>query len=96
MTLEEKRREWEKGLGVVAVKEESFQPVELIALGPGQIERCLVILRRKPVRDGRQNYFCYRYFKVGENWEVSADASYVDAETAMKWAFNPKALGTQK
>lgn len=84
MTLEEKRKEWEKDLSVVAERMDTFG---------GRIEVCLVILKRKgSFRDNRQNYFCHRYFSLGDNWEVSVDASYVDEETAMRWAFNPKAL----
>ena len=80
MTLDEQRKEWEKTLEVIA-ETRFFHDVHL------------VILRRKAgMRDGKQDYFCHRYFSICDNWEVSVDASNVDAETAMKWAWNPKAL----
>lgn len=63
-------------------------------------EDCVVVAQTQPdegtflviVRliDGK--YACYRYFTIGGNWEASGDACHVDAETAMKWAWNPKAL----
>lgn len=80
MTLDEQRKEWEKSLVTVAETQRDEGTY-------------LVILRRKvPLRDGKQPYFCHRYFSIGDNWEVSVDASNVDAETAMKWAWKPKAL----
>jgi hypothetical protein len=79
-TLDECRKEWEKSLIPVAETQRDEGTY-------------LVILRRKDVkRDGKQPYFCHRYFSIGGDWTVSVDASNVDAETAMKWAWKPKAL----
>jgi hypothetical protein len=80
MILEERRKEREKNLTVIAeTQRDEFT--------------YLVILRRESgMRDGKHNYFCHRYFLLRDSWEVSVDASHVDAETAMKWAWEPKAL----
>lgn len=80
VTLEQCRKEWEKQLVAVAETQRDEGTY-------------LVILRReKTLRDGKQPYFCHRYFSIGGDWTVSVDASNVDAETAMKWAWKPKAL----
>lgn len=84
MTLDEQRKEWEDGLILVAEQQRDEGTY-------------LVILRRKPgKRDGKQDYFCHRYFSIGDDWTVSVDASNVDAETAMAWALNPKALSKDR
>ena len=88
MTLQEQRKDWEQDLVVVAEKQQDEGTF-------------LVILRQwsytavESLDDGMGQYSCHRYFTVGGNWEVSVDASNVDAETAMKWAWSPKALSRE-
>lgn len=73
-TLEQCRKQWEKGLHVAAEHKRDEWTF-------------LVILR-----NAKNEYHCHRYFTVGGDWTVSVDACDVNAETAMKWAMNPKAL----
>lgn len=77
MNLEERREQWERNSIVIAETQ----------LDEGTF---LVILKRK--RYNGRPYFCHRYFKIGNDWDVSVDASDVDDETVMKWVWEPKAI----
>ena len=86
MNLKEQREQWEEGLEVVCEMNDQ-----------GHTDTLLVVLK-----DRKLQYHCHRYFRriaIGakpatdkEQWEISADAQRVDADTTMKWLADPKAI----
>ena len=86
MNLKEQREQWESSLKVVCEMNDQ-----------GHTDTLLVVLK-----DSGQQYHCHRYFRIvaigtkpapdAERWEISADAQRVDADTAMKWLADPKAV----
>lgn len=88
MNLKEQREQWEEGLEVVCEMNDQ-----------GHSDTLLVVLK-----DDDKHYHCHRYFRIyviggdvkpateAERWEISADAQRVDADTAMAWLADPKAV----
>ncbi len=70
MTLDQRRKEWEKGLTVVGKVE-------------GRIDdapHSLVVMLRKD----EDLYHVHRYFKVGTSWEISCDGNNMGTENAIR------------
>lgn len=90
MNLKEQREQWEEGLSVICEINDQ-----------GHSDTLLVVLKE---RKSAAIYHCHRYFRIpvigaaakpapdNEQWEISADAQRVDADTAMKWLADPKAV----
>ena len=70
MTLEEKREQWEKG------SEEELCVTHNI----DGYKTVLVIVYFRQL-DMRRKHQLFRYFKIGENWEVSCDIDGMGFET---------------
>tara|TARA_Y100000310_G_C20456034_1_gene703099 strand:- start:122 stop:388 length:267 start_codon:yes stop_codon:yes gene_type:complete len=62
MTLRERRDQWEKG----------GEPVLTVAHGETNPEVFVIVEFPDRLGDHR-NYDLHRYFKIGDNWEVSCD-----------------------
>jgi hypothetical protein len=73
MTLEERRAEWE----------EDMEPVCELENRPGQ--NLLVILQLKNPGKSGGLFWCHRYFKIVDNWEVSVDRSCVELPLVWRW-----------
>ena len=75
-TLKEQREDWENELVVVAEKQLD--------------EWTFLVILRWTAENSLAPYFCHRYFSIGDSWEISVDESEIDAESAMRWAFESR------
>ena len=78
--LMELRRSRERGLEVVQVID-------------GMVShRHILVVLRQPAENHLSPYHCYRYFPIGNNWEVSYDLQDADPSQVMAWLEDPKAM----
>ena len=73
-SLEEARKAWEKGLRVVCVINRLNDP----SCYGGVVK---VVVQRK--KDNLHN--CYRYFMIGDSWNVSEDHKGISADFVLSW-----------
>lgn len=89
--LKEKREQWEGGLEVkTEIRPDDFT--------------LLVVLEAPKPEEGLDGYFadfegpdperyhCHRYFKIGDNWEVSVDGQNVSLDQVWEWLKDPCAI----
>lgn len=87
MDFKELREQWEEGLEVKYEKDAGpDDPTFLVVLESFDIrESC-----RSPEDQGY--YHCHRYFKIGDNWEVSVDGQNVSLDQVWEWLMTPQAI----